>query len=407
VIKRGEWAEINPINPVTNEGPYEFRIPPDPHMLQMGKNYIYMQLQITYPAPAPNAPAPVIAPINLIGKTFFRQVKLYLNGRLVSDSGDKYAYRSFLETELNFGYEAKNSHLKNALYTKEAGGKLDTVDNEGFKERVKFFTDGKVVEVLAPVHIDLFMQDKFLLKFVELKLELWRNSNDFVLQCPAGIVGAKLEVKQIKFYIRKVEVLESVSLALEQTMNSYNAKYPIRRVLMMNMHIPSTSQSTPLNTLYSGQLPRRIIIGCIDGDAYRGNIKKSPFNFKCYSINEVRVVCGGVTFPSYPVKLDFENDKFLLAYNQLYETLDLARDNKGNALSRKDYKNGACFFAFDLTPDEDDSGHWDLIREGSTSVEVTFSDQIVDTGIEVVVYMEFDNLILIDKNRNIFYDYST
>lgn len=49
VIKRGFWDEINPTNPVTNEGPYEFRIPSDPHLLQLSKNYIYMQLKITQP----------------------------------------------------------------------------------------------------------------------------------------------------------------------------------------------------------------------------------------------------------------------------------------------------------------------------------------------------------------------
>jgi len=46
VVKRGYWDEVNLTNPVTDEGPYEFHFPPDPHFIQLNKNYIYMQLSI-------------------------------------------------------------------------------------------------------------------------------------------------------------------------------------------------------------------------------------------------------------------------------------------------------------------------------------------------------------------------
>uniref|UniRef100_A0A915J2Z7 Uncharacterized protein n=1 Tax=Romanomermis culicivorax TaxID=13658 RepID=A0A915J2Z7_ROMCU len=51
-------------------------------------------------------------------------------------------------------------------------------------------------------------------------------------------------------------------------------------------------------------------------------------------------------------------------------------------ISRENYKYGQCYFAIDLTPDEDDCGHWNLIREGSTSIELTFAEGIPATGIE-------------------------
>ena len=408
VVKRGYWDEINPTNPVTNDGPYEFRIPSDPHMLQLSKNYLYMQLKITSLDGAvwPAATAPPIAPINLIGKTFFKQAKLFLNGRLVYDSGDKYAYRAYFETDLNFGFDAKLTHLQSSMFTDEAGDKVDTNDNTGFKARATWFKNEAVVEVTAPLHIDLFMQDRYLLNNTELRLELNRNNNDFLLQCPNGMGNVQLTVSQMKWYVRKVEVLDSISLALEQAMLKTTAKYPIRRVQMVNLHIPSTAQSTPLNTLFTGQLPRRVIIACVDADAYRGNQKKSPFNFKCYSISEVKIISGGQTFPAHPLKLDFERNKYIRAYDQLFDALDIARDNKGNYITRADFKTGKCYFAFDLTPDEDDSGHWDLIKEGTTSVELTFAQPIPATGIEVIIYAEFDNLIMIDKNRHVFHDYS-
>ncbi|MCP3662908.1 MAG: hypothetical protein GY696_10490 [Gammaproteobacteria bacterium] len=62
---------------------------------------------------------PLVGPINAIGKTFIKQVKLTLNGVEVFDSGDKYAYQAFMETELNYGYDARYSHLQSSLYSQD------------------------------------------------------------------------------------------------------------------------------------------------------------------------------------------------------------------------------------------------------------------------------------------------
>ena len=70
VIKRGFWDEIQPMNPITNEGPYEFRIPSDPNYIQLNKNYIYMQLRIKKTILGAGVAIPDYAPINMIGKTF-------------------------------------------------------------------------------------------------------------------------------------------------------------------------------------------------------------------------------------------------------------------------------------------------------------------------------------------------
>lgn len=405
VVKRGFWEEIQPMNPITNEGPYEFRIPADPLYIQMNKNQIYMTLKIKLPALAAGQAVPKYAPINLIGKTFFKQVKCFINGRLVNDSGDKYAYRTYLETELNYGFDAKNSHLQASLYFNEGGKNVDSVNCKGFQERAELFKDQKIVEVTAPLHIDLFLQDRYLLNNTDVRLELHRNSNPFLIQCFED-VKLEIEVLQMKLMIRKVEIIESVNMAIETTMNTSTAKYPVRRVHISNLHIPNTARATPNHTLFTGQLPRRIIIGCVEGSAYRGSFSKSPFNFKPFGINSVKVISGGQTFPTQPLNTDFNNNKFINAYNSLFEALDLSHDNKGNLISRELFQTSHCLFAFDLTPDEDDNGHWDLIREGTTSIEILFGEDLPASGIEVIVYAEFDNLVMLDKNRNTFHDYS-
>ena len=405
VVKRGFWEEIQPINSISNDGPFKFRIPPDPNYIQLNKNFLYIQFRIKTPTVAPNTPVPDYAAINLIGKTFFKQVKCFIANKLIYDSSDKYAYRAFLETELNYGIDSKDSHVQSAFYYKENGMKIDTKDNESFKQRSVFFKDDAIVEVMAPLHIDLFLQDRYLINYIDLRIELHKNSDNFVLQCCEDAT-LQLEILKMKWYVRKVEILDSVNLALESVMKTSTIKYPIRRVQMTNLHVANPARETPHVALFSGQLPRRIVFGCIEGDAYRGNIKKSPFMFKNFGITDVKVTSGGQTFPAQPLQLDFKNNVYITAFNQLFEALDMARENKGNSINRLDYKNTHCLFAFDLTPDEDDNGHWDLIKEGTTSIDIKFADKLPDSGVEIIVYAEFDNLLMIDKDRNVFFDYS-
>jgi len=247
VVKRGFWEEIQPVNSVTDDGPYEFRIPPDPNFIQLNKNYIYLQLRIKQPILTAGTSVPDYAAINLIGKTFFNQVKFFLGNKLVYDSSNKYAYIAFLETELNYGYDAKTSHLQAALYTKEHGSKIDTKDDESFKSPASYFKDDAIVEVKAPLDIDLFLQDRHLLNFIDFKLELHRNSNPFLLQF-FDALNLSLQVLKIKFFVRKAEIVDSVSLALESVLKTTPVKYPIRRVQITNLHVSNPARETYLDT---------------------------------------------------------------------------------------------------------------------------------------------------------------
>lgn len=280
-IKRAFTDVIYPTNPITNEGPYEFRIPADPSFLNLAKNYIYFQLRIvradgTALVVGGDAPDPAVATINAIGKTFFRQVKLFISSKLVYDSGDKYHYRAFLESELNYGIDAKlSSHLTASLYNHEVEGAndLDRAQNEGFVERAELFRGSNWVEVMAPLHVDVMMQDRYLLPQTEVRLELHRNPDALALLCYTPNAAAyRIEVREMRFFVQKVEVLESVNLALESTLSHYASKYPLRRTVVTSLHVNAQRRATPMNNIFQGQIPRRMIVACCDQDSYHGAI---------------------------------------------------------------------------------------------------------------------------------------
>ena len=45
-VEDSYWKEVQLTNGVSNEGPYEFHISPNPQMMQLSKNYLLMELKI-------------------------------------------------------------------------------------------------------------------------------------------------------------------------------------------------------------------------------------------------------------------------------------------------------------------------------------------------------------------------
>ena len=410
VIDHSYWYAAHPVNTVTSDGPYQFHVSSGPDYLQLGKNYLYMKLKITKPNGTALTEDDCVAPINMLGKTFIKQVKVGVNGKLAFDSGSMYAYRSYLETELNYSSATKQDSMKPALYIKdEPANKIETEENVGYTERAKPFRLSKVVELMAPIHCDLFLADRLMLSNTQINLEIHRNSDQFSLLCfktPPADPSYKIKVEEMIWYVKRLQLTPSVHMAIESTIIKNPAKYPIRRVALTKIQIGPGRHNTPTSSVFDGQIPRRIILGFVETDSYFGSYRKSPFAFKHNDVSEIYVQAGGHTYPREPLKLDFENKFYSRAYLNLIDTLGLNNENRTNNITMDDFENHTCLYAFDLTPDESDADNWELIKDGTTTVHCTFAKAIKEPGLEMIVYAEFDNLAMIDRNRSIYFDYT-
>ena len=82
------------------------------------------------------------------------------------------------------------SQLTSALFYKDTAGKMDNADpagdddavNHGLKKRHEFTKNSKVVDLIGPIHSDIFFQDRHMLNGVDVKLKLIRSSNAFCLR---------------------------------------------------------------------------------------------------------------------------------------------------------------------------------------------------------------------------------
>jgi hypothetical protein len=410
-IDSGYWVIIPPKNNLDNRGPWSFELDTGPHYGKLTKNYMYMKLRIVRTDGGIaniNIANDLVGPINMIGSTFFKTVKLYIGGKLISDSNDLYAYRSLLETELSFGAESREAgHLKVALYAQDKPhDHMSDAQNVGWIERREWFNQSQEVEIMAPVHVDLFKVAKLIPTHTKIVLQMYRHDDDFCLQNYQVVVAPvvphtyAIQVTDMKWFVRMVDLSKATHIALESTLERYTAKYPIDRIQMCRISVPAQADRTPHHTIFQGQIPRRITFGCVRRDAFNGDRMLNPFKFENFGIKQVTVTAGGITYHREPLRTNFPDNVYLRAYLQLMESMgDGYPSNKSCAITPKLFKAGFCLFAFDLTPDDEPEGqHWELAKQGGTILEILF-DPVLAHAIEIIVYGEFDSLIRIDRNR--------
>jgi hypothetical protein len=142
--------------------------------------------------------------------------------------------------------------------------------------------------------------------------------------------------------------------------------------------------------------------------AYNGDYSKNPYNFKHFDTNYFSLYVDGEQVPSKPLQPHFEanNNKFVMAYHSLFSGTGIQFKDAGTVISREDYNQGYCLMAFDLTPDlsASETSHWNLVRNGSIRMELGFRTALTET-VNCLVYAEFDNVIEIDRHRNVSVDF--
>lgn len=399
--------EYLPLNPLTDV-PYHFKIHPSTSFIDLNKCYLLSEMCIKKVDANGNLvnidDNELVAPINLIGSTWIKNLKISVQGREVYDSNSLYAYKSYFDTELSFSRDVKDSHLQASGYFTD-GEDQDSlaVTQKGFTSRKELFANSKPVQLITKIDADIFNQERYMVNGVEIDLQFTPNDTYFMLMASAGATQYKLEITSLKLYVKTLELVDGLALDIQKRLENKEAKYVNRKSYIKSTFL-SPNRTEYNGVLFTGQIPKRVILGMVENSAYVGHRTKSPFNFKPFDVRSISIMANGKQWPAAPFELDFTNNQYTRAFYELNEALGISGSTDSNGISLKKYRNGWTIFAFNMTNSMEDNECVDLITEGTTTVSISFRTPIIQQGIVLIAYCEMDSILILDKNRTVMSD---
>ncbi|XP_039312426.1 uncharacterized protein F54H12.2-like [Solenopsis invicta] len=259
---------------------------------------------------------------------------------------------------------------------------------------------------MGHLHCDVFNQERFLINGVEMRLRMVRSRDAFCLMDQTKR-DFEVHILDATLLVRRSKISPGILLAHAKALSKTTAKYPLTRVEVKSISIHSGIYGETLDNVILGQIPKRLITGFVDNRAFNGNRTLNPFNFHHYKINYLSLYVDGTQIPSKPLQPDFTKEGLYMdTYHTLFSGTGIHFLNEGNSISRENYPNGYCLFAFDLTPDlsANNNTHWNLMKHGNVRIDVRFEEEL-KTTVNCIIYAEYDNILEIDASRQVIVDY--
>ena len=351
-----------------------------------------------------------VSPVNYLLNSLFKQVNVELNGKQITVSPQTYPYKAIFESIFGFTKDAKDSHLTATGYSKDSSTNPEVIDTtrNGMVNPAKAGEEGKTMELIGKPHLDIAFQERAILGGSTIKIEFTPHDPSFYLRADTSKVIPSVDFIDASLFIHRSKVSTLIYEAHNAALKKGNARYPICRNEVKTFSVSSGAHSATIDNIVNGQLPRRAFVAMVSNNAFNGTYSKNPFNFKHFNCNYICSYIDGVQVPSIPYTPDFNSGIYTREYLGLFESVNQLTTDSTISLSKSDWAKGNTVFGFNYAPDLANSciqeGHTSPIKRGSMGLQLKFSEALTET-INVLIYLEYDNLIQIDLDKQTFTDY--
>lgn len=380
---------------------FEFVVPAENH------EYIYLpmtriegEIEIKKKDNTAIVGADQMTTVNQFATSFFKQVECEINGVQVADlTSPTYHYKAFLEHELTYCNDVKETVSRCLFYHWERAGKEEDLTDDGLLNRRGYIIDGKgSVHFSAPIYLDFFDSARYLIPGAVIKLRFIRNPDTMCFIATTD--DYKAVVKSLKLTTRKLTVHPAIVEQHREIIQKQPAVYPIAQSKIKTYGISQGQSSATLSGIFMGKLPRFALIGFVKSDAFNGTISTNPFVFKHFNVNYVGLTVNGLPMPSTVLQPDFESQNCIREYRHFLDNLGVATDNAGFNICFNRFLNNMSLFTYDFSPDLCNNYHDHPDNSGYVSLDLRFAKPL-PTNITVIVYATYNESLLIDRDGNV------
>ena len=352
-----------------------------------------------------------VAPINYFHATQFKNVEVYINGKLISTSDNMSAYRAYIECLLSYSADAKREQLRSAYFYTDDGNDLDWIDTSvddedstekyGLHQRFERSKHSTSFETLGRVHSEIFAQNRMIPGGNEIRVKFHRNDAAFSLLSKLNEHQYAISTDVATLMVRHCNIAPHIVESHTRAVQTRNLKYPIQKITMKFFTRSSGRNDLSEPNLVNGILPDWVIVGLVRADAFSGAINKNPLNFKHFNAQTIVLRKNGNPIPFEEIELDYSKDLYQQGYFSLLQASGKMFQDQGFDIKPEQYKNGYALYGFNIKPDLSPCGSFNLLTEGKLSLEIKLKNES-SVSITTVVFLQYQSMIEIDKDGNVF-----
>jgi len=178
------------------------------------------------------------------------------------------------------------------------------------------------------------------------------------------------------------------------------------RVELKTFTFSAGSKSLSIDNAVLVHVPKRLLFTIVKNADFIGTIDTNPYKFRHYDISDFSLFVNGIQYPNEDISLGMDHEKTsVMGYRTLFEGSGIHHSNAGHQITHNMFVNGYIKLLIDLTPDQSasEAQTWNP-EQGNIRVELKFAKPLPD-AITCLLYLEFDNTVLINSARKVTTDY--
>ena len=306
----------------------------------------------------------IVFPINHLLQSMWKQVEVFLGGKLVSSRSSNYHYKSMIKTLL---YKCQNEGIKKRLclelFYEDTQGAHDSLNdspmNEGSYYQKKHTQNGQTFELEGMLNEDALHLDKYIINAVDVDLKLYPLRSSFVLMSDNPQKEYRIVIEEAIFKCCTMDVGNGIISAHSKTLQEGGmAQYFFNQSQINNFTI-AQGQRNFSETVFQGKIPHKIVIAFVSSQRYNGNYLLNPFEFNHYNANTMSILVNDVCMPHRPLEMNFQKGQFTSAL------CNVLREHPNVIIDAKSFDNGYSLFVFNVNSSHDED---DLALQNSGNV---------------------------------------
>jgi hypothetical protein len=297
--------------------------------------------------------------VNNFSAALFKSIEMEYDGKLISElSSSHVSYKSTIETLLSYGTDAAKSHLQSSFWFPDdqkraaAFGKGLAADkvNNAYITRYNFTLKSRRFDWDMAVPHDLLRTDRDFPPGKSWKIRFNRAPDAFSIIAPDTTTDAlKVKILDLKLNLHYVEYQDNVRSHILHRYLSEPACYPIQRTDIKNYFIETGATSFVKQGMFTGILPRSILIAMVRTDAFNGRQNLNPFVFEMFDISDSELKINGEVVQSY--KFDMKSEHAIKAFSNLFKHIGINGEDRGIGITYAGFLTDHFLLPFDLSPD--------------------------------------------------------